>query len=176
MKNNKNKASVNKAVFDPRQVRMDGYESSAEAIIKELKSINTSKMFESDSGYLKFPDYVTKIPNPVSLESIRNKIKGSNKNKNNKYSYLNDFALDTRRIFGNFFRFNYFLCDVKLRKDVSKVLFKFEDSWYKLHKDIDGKISGMHFSQPLPELKACLAAYEDIIKVFISINFSGCFY
>ena len=127
--------------------------------------MSISKLFESDSGFMNISDYAKRIPHPVSLETVRNKLKGSSKYKNSRYSYLNDFALDTRRIFGNFFRYNYQLESVKLRKDVWKVLYKFEERWYKLHKSIDEKIGGMHFVQPLPELKACLAAYEDIIKV-----------
>ena len=47
------------------------------------------------------------------------------------------------------------------------MLFQFETSWFKILEEvvkIDGNLTKA-VRQPLPELKACLAAFDDMVKV-----------
>ena len=51
-----------------------------------------------------------------------------------------------------------------MRKDVLKVLYKFESLWQDLIKDFEKTSPGMFFVQPLPELKWCLSAFDEAVK------------
>ena len=48
-----------------------------------------------------------------------------------------------------------------------RVLFQFETSWAKIFEEMFSSDSNSTASipQPLPELKACLLAFEDVVKV-----------
>lgn len=121
----------------------------------------------TDACFANVQNYTTLIPFPTSFETVNNRIQGKGSGQVKKYTYLNDFALDIRRICGNFFRFNYFAdpITVKNRKDFARILFKFEQSWLDLQAEIDQSQKGMYFTQPLPQLKWCLAAFDETVKV-----------
>ena len=149
--------------IDPRQVTLAGNEARCQKIIKDLQSMSGAALVLSDAGFEGVDNYTLYIPHPISLGSVSNKI---NAKGNAKYTYLNDFALDVRRIFGNFARFNYYADPhtIKMRKDVLKVLYKFESLWQDLIKDFEKTSPGMFFVQPLPELKWCLSAFDEAVK------------
>lgn len=162
-----------KGQLDPRQVAFTGYETKCEKIVKDLSAFAAAKMVERPVEGAVAESYHKRIPSPVWLSDIKSKIsgtyiasgKGSSK-KPFKYGYLNDFALDIRRIVGNFMRFNYYADSgtIKLRKDMLKILFKFETLWFDLHREIEAVQPTMYFTQPLPELKAIVSAYDEMAK------------
>lgn len=156
--------------LDPRQVPITGHEAKCLKIVKDLQSLQSSNLIANDAGFIGVQGYDNIIAHPVSLESVINRVNGKGARGVQKYTYLNDFATDVRRIFGNFIRYNY-LADphtVKLRKDVLKVLFKFEQLWLDLIKGIDATKPGMYYKLPLPELKWCLIAFEEVVKYQIA--------
>lgn len=119
---------------------------------------------------------VNRIARPLSFQTIRKKLLSSiNSLKSNAYKSINEFSLDARTVFANFFRYNYRAESLKLRKDVSRVLFQFETSWLNIvqsnlqNQSSSSSSSGIHdahsLRQPIPELKACLMAFDDIVKL-----------
>jgi hypothetical protein len=159
-----------KGQSDPRQVLFASYEARCTKIVKEISAIQIAKYFESASGYESLPHYKLRIPHPTSFADVKSRIEGlpigKTSKKSTKYVYLNDFALDVRRIVGNSIRFNYQADSVtkSIRKEVLKVLWKFESLWLTLLKEIDRTTPNMYFTQPLPELKYGLLAYEELVK------------
>lgn len=153
--------------LDPRQVPLAGYEPQCLKIVKDLQSMPGASFVATDAGFANVQNYAALIPHPTSFEAIINRVQGKAVGPVKKYTYLNDFALDIRRIPANFFRFNYFAdgATVKNRKDFARILFKFEQSWLELQNEIGQSKKGMYFTQPLPELKWCLAAFEEAVKV-----------
>lgn len=73
--------------------------------------------------------YSAKIPNPICLAEIENRLLGAHESK--QYASPDMFALDMRRIFGNFLRFNYASGVDKRRAEARKLLQLFEDEWAK---------------------------------------------
>eukprot|EP01032_Pedospumella_encystans_P016544 gene16544-18873_t len=153
--------------LDPRQVAFQGYEARCTKLAKELQAMPGAKYVAKDSGFASVPNYADSIPHPISLEGVLNRIQGKGSGDVKKYTYLNDFALEVRRVFGNFIRYNWLAHPetVKLRKEALKVLFKFEQFWYELHQEVEMVTPGMYFKQPLPELKWGLQAFDDVVKV-----------
>jgi hypothetical protein len=151
--------------LDPRQVPLAGHEAKCLKIIKDVQPIGTVSLVAEDSGFESVPSYRTIIPHPISLASVADKVTGKGVS-GTKYTYLNDFALDFRRIVGNFYRFNYFAdaLTAKNRKEVVKILFKFEQCWQGLISELEATRPGMYYKQPLPELKWALAAFDDAVK------------
>jgi hypothetical protein len=151
--------------LDPRQVPLAGHEAKCLKIIKDVEPIGTVSLVAEDAGFESVPSYRTIIPHPISLASVADKVTGKGAS-GAKYTYLNDFALDFRRIVGNFYRFNYFAdaLTAKNRKEVVKILFKFEQCWQSLISELEATRPGMYYKQPLPELKWALAAFDDAVK------------
>jgi hypothetical protein len=158
--------------LDPRQVAITGHEARCLKIVKELQSLQSASLIASDAGFASVGGYENLIPHPISLESVSNRINGKGTRGVQRYTYLNDFATDVRRIFGNFVRFNYHADaqTVKMRKDVLKALFKFEQMWLDFTRGIDAVTPGMYFKCPLPELKWCLLAFEEVVKCNMSVQ------
>eukprot|EP01038_Epipyxis_sp_PR26KG_P013845 gene13845-18568_t len=145
------------------QIGFKGYETRCLNIVKSLSEGKTGKSLDSQEIFSVLQDYTKKIPHPTSFQMIRGKILGSGKSK---YLYLNDFALDVRRIFGNYNRYNYWASQSKDRREINKILLKFEQAWYELVLEINYQYPGMYYlKQPLTELRACLAAYEDVVQL-----------
>ena len=161
--------------LDPRQVPLQGYEARCDKILKDLEAMPGATFVSNDAQFAGILDYKKIIKEPRSIEYVRNHVFGTKSGGGGalKYTYLNDFALDVRRICGNFLRFNYYADSVKLRKDMTRILLKFEQWWYELHQEIDATQPGMFFTQPLPELRWCLQAYDDAIKVKLPPIVSG---
>jgi hypothetical protein len=153
--------------LDPRQVPLEGYESRCDKILKELQGLQGGVYIADDAGFESIPNYRSIVPHPVSLGSVKRNVHGKGSGALKKFTYLNDFAREVRRIFGNFLRFNYYpdADTAKLRGTMKNVLFKFESWWLDLQKDIQATQPGMYFVQPLPELRWCLSALEDTLKV-----------
>ena len=82
-----------------------------------------------------------------------------------RYSNHNEFARDVRRCVGNFLHYNFGPGNSKMRRDVGRVLSNFEDKWKALRIDVQKGNPSIFFSEPLPELKECLLALEDVMKV-----------
>jgi hypothetical protein len=57
-----------------------------------------------------------------------------------RYSNHNEFARDVRRCVGNFLHFNYGTGNSKMRRDVGRVLFNFEDKWKQLKTEVRDEI------------------------------------
>jgi hypothetical protein len=57
-----------------------------------------------------------------------------------RYSNHNEFARDVRRCVGNFLHFNYGTGNSKMRRDVGRVLFNFEDKWKQLKTEVRDRI------------------------------------
>jgi len=172
-------------VYDPRQVLINGYESRCLKIVKELSSLPGSVYVIPDVDLISYPDYPKRVPHIMSFNRITSTLSisgnnnssssSSNNNSNKKYIYLNEFALDVRRIAANFLRYNYYVSSsyVKLRKDILKLLYKFEELWYAFQVEIGDVGRGMFFSQPLLELKTCLSAVEEVAKTQSSASASS---
>ena len=112
--------------------------------------------------------FYNRIPRPLSFQTVRKKLNGAvNASKAESYKTINEFLIDVRTIFGNFVWFNYHPASQNLRRDVCRVLYQFESSWFKILEELvktDGNMV-KDIRQPLPELKACLAAFDDMVKV-----------
>ena len=87
-----------------------------------------------------------------------------------RYSNHNEFARDVRRCVGNFLHYNFGPGNSKMRRDVGRVLSNFEDKWKALRIDVQKGNPSIFFSEPLPELKECLLALEDVMKVSRTLN------
>lgn len=162
---------------DPRQVLINGYESRCLKIVKELSSLPGSIYVIPDVDLSTYPDYPKRVPHIMSFSRITSTLNNSGNNNgssssNKKYIYLNEFALDVRRIAANFLRYNYYVSSsyVKLRKDILRLLYKFEELWYTFQLEIGDVGRGMFFTQPLLELKACLSAVEEVVKTLSSAS------
>jgi hypothetical protein len=163
---------------DPRQVLINGYESRCLKIVKELSSLPGSIYVIPDVDLSTYPDYPKRVPHIMSFSRITSTLNntgnnnGSSSSSNKKYIYLNEFALDVRRIAANFLRYNYYVSSsyVKLRKDILRLLYKFEELWYAFRLEIGDVGRGMFFTQPLLELKACLSAVEEVVKTLSSAS------
>ena len=162
---------------DPRQVLINGYESRCLKIVKELSSLPGSIYVIPDVDLSTYPDYLKRVPHIMSFSRITSTLNNSGNNNgssssNKKYIYLNEFALDVRRIAANFLRYNYYVSSsyVKLRKDILRLLYKFEELWYAFQLEIGDVGRGMFFTQPLLELKACLSAVEEVVKTLSSAS------
>ena len=86
----------------PFEMSIKGFEPRLHKIIDEIRKMAGSKFIDSDEGWRGLePHYSRRIPHPLALATVKRKL------ETNKYQLLNEMALDMRRVFGNFIRYNY---------------------------------------------------------------------
>lgn len=146
---------------------LPGFRSKCEQIIKNLGGMTSVKLLFTPVDTAVLPVYPLVVPDPMDFSTIRAKLSERGNAHVTKYEHHNEFALDMRRVFANFLRYNCTEHDIRLRSDIRHILMRFEKLWYDLQADSEHNpiTKGFFFTQPFPALQGCLDALEDVLKL-----------
>jgi hypothetical protein len=88
-----------------QELGIKGYEEQLGKIVDEIRKMSGSRFIDSDDGWRQMePGYSLRIPHPLALATVKRKLAPD---ETDKYLLVNELALDMRRVFSNFIRFNY---------------------------------------------------------------------
>ena len=152
------------------------FRSKCEAILPEVVKIDSVGLLQEPIDLLRYHDYKIRIPYPMVFSIIRKKLFNGGASSAG-YQHHNEFALDMRLVFGNFFRYNYVGTrdDFNLRKNTLRMLHKFEKLWLKMEEEVNSKLppSGdpIHLKATFALLHVCIQASEDIFRASSIHNF-----
>jgi hypothetical protein len=144
----------------------------ATSIIDSVCSLKAARWFDVPID-LTMPLYTKRIASPIDLPTIRDNI------TKQKYATPDLFALEMRRVFANSFVYNFDVSN-PVRSDAKVCLLKFEQEWQRRYERRVAPVCTFPSSlflpangltlcsfQPLRELRECLDAIEEILKVLL---------
>lgn len=104
--------------------------ATCEKIMNDIMNLNElTKTLQRPIDLVAYSDYPTLIRHPVYFDLILDRIRGRAKEPPKKYSTINQFSLDMRRLFSNFIIYNYVFSSARYRKQIITALTKFEQRW-----------------------------------------------
>jgi hypothetical protein len=142
------------------------FKVKCETILRELMKLEGAKILQEPVDLVSYPAYAIIIPHPMDFSTILLKLQ---RNGSSSYSSHNEFALDVRRVIGNFLRYNCTKEDSKLRQMMVKILLRFEKLWQKLEETTND--AELIFSKPMPILTALLGGIEELYRIDGILNF-----
>lgn len=130
------------------QLSGEGLISKCEKLVTDIMNLNdASKMLQTPVDLSAYTDYKDRVRNPIDFNLILDRIKDKARVPPKGYSSLNLLALDIRRAFGNFIRYNYYISAAKLRKQAINGLLKFEQMWKDIQKFVYSTSPFVKFQQ-----------------------------
>jgi hypothetical protein len=142
------------------------FKAKCEQILRELMKMEYAKILMEPVDLLSYPAYGIIIPHPMDFSTMLSRLQ---KVGGTAYNHHNEFALDARRVVGNFLRYNCTKDDFKLRQFMVKILTKFEKLWQKLEETTNS--AEFIFSKPMASLPQLLGGIEELYKTDGIMNF-----
>lgn len=156
-----------------RNILMPNFGPRCDAIIKTLSSLPSATFLLQPADTKVLVDYTARIPNPIDFGTIKQKLpKDGNRATNDtieQYNDHNEFARDVRRVCANFLRYNCHGQAIKSRKDITKILQKFESLWLALSEEPGNK--DIYFQPACSYYNEVIKAMEAVYKLPSASNF-----
>ena len=160
-------------VSNKKMTVMPNFGPQCEAILKTLSSLPSATFLLHPVDTKLLLDYTVRVPNPIDFGTIKQKLPkdGSRSNITNieQYKHHNEFARDVRRVCANFLRYNFHVQAVKSRKDIIKILQKFEALWLALSEEQGCK--DIYFQSPCSCYNEAIKAIEAVYKLPSASNY-----